>query len=49
MLPANLLTNCPFVEYIITQQILQNQVATTEKTNENNSQKLCILHKNEKF
>lgn len=30
-----LLTNCPFVEYIIAQQILQNQVATTEKTNEN--------------
>ncbi|MBR2640633.1 MAG: hypothetical protein IKD39_08745 [Oscillospiraceae bacterium] len=27
--------NCPFVEYIITQQFLQNQVATTEKTNEN--------------
>jgi hypothetical protein len=29
-----LLTNCPFVEYIITQQILQNQEATIKKTNE---------------
>ncbi len=43
------LMNCPFIEYIITQQILQNQYLPSEKTNENSTIKLCNMHKNEKI
>lgn len=48
LLPANILMNCPFIVHIITQHLLQNQVAVIEKTDENYFQKLCSLNKNEK-